>query len=219
MPDPDPAKMPYEYSFYGRGDKSTSHAAVASNGHANFAIGKVPQQHGWKWGPYPEGSKNWLGIDQWEYMDLPNGSASTRPWNCPTGSAIPAYGAYPGPHRRRFRLHALARDDPRHGLHETGVCRQLVEQRPRPVGPLYVLVPRIRLHQSLPAFTNCSLDHSIGDGDHDDAQKGGGINLYQLWEPETIVDERTAGKSRWSCEGLSRRLTHDGSDPSLNAAF
>jgi hypothetical protein len=26
-PDPDPAKMPYEYSFYGRGDKSTSHRA------------------------------------------------------------------------------------------------------------------------------------------------------------------------------------------------
>ena len=51
------------------------------------------------------------------------------------------------------------------------------------------LVPRIRLHQSLPAFTNCSLDHSPGDGDHADAEKGGGINLYQLWEPETIVDE------------------------------
>jgi len=43
--------------------------------------------------------------------------------------------------------------------------------------------------QRLPAFSNCSLDHSPGDGDHDDAEKGGGINLYQLWEPETIVDE------------------------------
>ena len=64
---------------------------------------------------------------------------------------------------------------------------------PGPVGPLYALVPRIRLHQSLPAFTNCSLDHSIGDGDHDDAQKGGGMNLYQLWEPETIGDQA----NRW----------------------
>ncbi|HRT95861.1 MAG TPA: hypothetical protein P5532_15635, partial [Planctomycetota bacterium] len=45
-------------------------SAVMSNGHCNLAIGKVPQQHGWKWGPYPKGSKNWLGIDQWEYMNL-----------------------------------------------------------------------------------------------------------------------------------------------------
>ena len=32
-----------------------------------------------------------------------------------------------------------------------------------------------------------------GDGDHDDAEKGGGINLHQLWDPETLVDEPT----RW----------------------
>ena len=32
---------------------------------------KEGQKHGWKWGPYPKGSKNWQGIDQWEYMNLP----------------------------------------------------------------------------------------------------------------------------------------------------
>ena len=36
-----------------------------------------------------------------------------------------------GAHHRRFRLHALARDDPCHGVHEAGVRRQLVEQRAR----------------------------------------------------------------------------------------
>jgi hypothetical protein len=60
---------------------------------------------------------------------------------------------------------------------------------PGPVGPLRALVPRIRRDQSLPAFTGCSLDASPGDGDHADAEKGGGINIYQLWEPETIVDQ------------------------------
>jgi glycerophosphoryl diester phosphodiesterase len=64
---------------------------------------------------------------------------------------------------------------------------------PGPTRPLHDLVPGIRLHQSLPAFTGCSLDHSPGDGDHADAQKGGGINLYPRWDPETIVDER----DRW----------------------
>jgi len=53
----------------------------------------------------------------------------------------------------------------------------------RPYGPLYDLVTRIELHLSLPAFTNCSLDHIPGDGDHDNAEKGGGINIHQRWGP------------------------------------
>ncbi len=54
---------------------------------------------------------------------------------------------------------------------------------------LYFNNHRIKLNQSLPAFTNCSLDHSPGDGNHADAQKGGGVNIHQRWEPETIIDE------------------------------
>jgi len=50
-----------------------------------------------------------------------------------------------------------------------------------------------RRDQSLPAFGACSLDASPGDGDHADAEKSGGINLHQRWDPETIVDE----PSRW----------------------
>jgi len=70
-----------------------------------------------------------------------------------------------------------------------GVCRDMV--------------PQIKLHQSLPAFSNCSLDtspktdHPKGSyrpGKYDDdfqryADKEGGINLYQRWDPDSIIDE------------------------------
>lgn len=163
-------------------------AVVASNAHANFAIGKVPQQHGWKWGPYPKGSLNWLGIDQWEYMDLPKWIREHPEIELPYWICHPAYGAYPAHTIGDFgfmpwpeMIHAMVST-------KRAFAANWSSNGPGPVGPLYALVPRIRLRQSLPAFANCSLDHSIGDGDHEDAQKGGGINLYQLWEPETILD-------------------------------
>jgi hypothetical protein len=168
-------------------------AAVGSNAHANFAIGKVPQQHGWKWGPYPRGAKNWLGIDQWEYMDLPKWIREHPTVELPYWLCHPAYGAYPAHTVGDFgfmpwpeMIHAMAST-------KRAFAATWSSNGPGKVGPLYALVPRLRLQQSLPAFTHCSLDHSIGDGDHDEAQKGGGINLYQLWEPETIVDE----PNRW----------------------
>jgi len=165
------------------------YAAVMSEGHCNFAIGRIPQQHGWKWGPYPKGCKNWLGVDQWEYMDLPkwireNPTAELPYWLC-----WPAYGAYPDHTVGDFgfmpwpeMIHAMAST-------KRAFAANWSTNGPGPIGPLRELVPRIRLHQSLPAFTHGSLDHSPGDGDHADSEKGGGINLYPLWEPETIVDE------------------------------
>ena len=164
-------------------------AAVASNGHGNLAIGKVPQQHGWKWGPYPKASPNWLGMDQWEYMDLPKWIREHPEVELPYWLCHPAYGAYPAHTVGDFgfmpwpeMIHAMVST-------KRAFAATWSFNGPGPVGPLYALVPRIKLHQSLPAFGNCSLDHSIGDGDHDEAQKGGGINLYQLWEPETILDQ------------------------------
>ena len=164
-------------------------SAVMSNGHGNLVIGKVPQQHGWKWGPYPKGSKNWLGVDQWEYMNLPKWIRENPTVELPYWLCWPAYGAYPSHTIGDFgfmpwpeMIHAMAST-------KRAFAANWSSNGPGPVGPLRDLVPRIRLHQSLPAFTNCSLDHSPGDGDHDDAEKGGGINLYQLWDPETLVDE------------------------------
>lgn len=169
------------------------YCAVMSEGHGNFAIGKIPQQHGWKWGPYPEGSKNWLGADQWEYMNLPKWIRENSTVELPYWLCWPAYGAYPAHTVGDFgfmpwpeMLHAMVST-------KRAFAANWSTNGPGPIGPLRDLVPRIRLHQSLPAFTRCSLDHSPGDGDHDDAEKGGGINLYQLWAPETIVDE----PARW----------------------
>ena len=168
-------------------------AVVASNAHANFAIGRIPQQHGWKWGPYPAGSKNWLGIDQWEYMDLPKWIREHPTVELPYWLCHPAYGAYPAHTVGDFGFMPWPEMIQAMVSTKRAFAATWSSNGPGLVGPLYALVPRIRLHQSLPAFTNCSLDHSIGDGDHDDAQKGGGMNLYQLWEPETIVDEA----NRW----------------------
>jgi len=169
------------------------YAAVMSEGHCNFAIGKIPQQHGWKWGPYPQGSKNWRGVDQWEYMNLPKWIRENPTTELPYWLCWPAYGAYPSHTVGDFgfmpwpeMLHAMATT-------KRAFAANWSTNGPGPIGPLRELIPRIRRDQSLPAFSRCSLDHSPGDGDHADAEKGGGINLYQLWEPETIVDET----ARW----------------------
>ena len=168
-------------------------AVVMSNGHGNLAIGKVPQQHGWKWGPYPKGSRNWLGLDQWEYMDLPKWIRENPTVELPYWLCWPAYGAYPNHTVGDFgfmpwpeTIHAMA-------VTKRAFAANWSSNGPGPVGPLRELVARVRLHQSLPAYSRCSLDHSPGDGDHADAEKGGGINLYQLWEPETLLDE----PARW----------------------
>jgi hypothetical protein len=164
-------------------------SAVMSEGHGNLAIGKVPQQHGWKWGPYPKGCRNWLGVDQWEYMNLPKWIRENPTVELPYWLCWPAYGAYPDHTVGDFgfmpwpeMIHAMAST-------KRALAANWSTNGPGPVGPLRDLVSRLRLHQSLPAFTRCSLDSSPGDGDHADAEKGSGINLYQLWEPETVVDE------------------------------
>lgn len=166
-----------------------TYGVVMSNGYGNLAIGKLAQQHGWKWGPYPTGSKNWLGVDQWEYMNLAKWIRENPAVELPYWLCWPVYGAYPAHTVGDFgfmpwpeMIHAMAST-------KRAFAANWSTNGPGPVGPLRDLVHRIRLHQSLPAFSNCSLDHSPGDGDHDDAEKGGRVNLYQLWEPETIVDE------------------------------
>jgi hypothetical protein len=165
------------------------YAAVFSNAHANFSIGKVPQQHGWKWGPYPKGSKNWLGTDQWEYMNLPKWIRENPKKELPFWICHPAYGAYPNHTVGDFGF--MPWPEMIHAMHVTkrAFAANWSSNGPGSVSRFYALVPQIRLNQSLPAFQNCSLDHSPGDGDHADAEKGGGINLYQFWEPASIKDE------------------------------
>jgi len=47
----------------------------------------------------------------------------------------------------------------------------------------------IRVNQSLPAFTRCSLDDNPGKGDPAEGDPTGQINLYLYWETKDVVDE------------------------------
>jgi hypothetical protein len=50
----------------------------------------------------------------------------------------------------------------------------------------------LRIDQSQPAFTRCSLDGNPGNGDPNDGDKEGAINLYLTWETKDIVDTAEA---------------------------
>lgn len=52
----------------------------------------------------------------------------------------------------------------------------------------------LRTDQSLPAFTNGSLDDNHGDGTPASGDPAGQANAFLLWKPETIIDET----DRWS---------------------
>jgi pimeloyl-ACP methyl ester carboxylesterase len=54
----------------------------------------------------------------------------------------------------------------------------------------------LRIDQSLPAFTSCSLDNNPGNGDPADGDAEGGVNLYLTWNTTTIVDEA----SKWELD-------------------
>jgi hypothetical protein len=51
----------------------------------------------------------------------------------------------------------------------------------------------IRTDQSLPAFTNCSLDDDPGNGNTNNGDESGQINAYMFWKTDDIVDTQ----SRW----------------------
>ena len=166
-------------------------AVVMSNGYGNPAIGKQAQKHASKWGPpnVPEGSKNWLGVPQWPYMDMARFVRDNPTVELPYWLCWPAYGAYPSHTIGDFGF--LPWPEMFHAMASTkrAFAATWNTNGPGAVRGLHQLVTRIRRDQAVPAFTNCNLDASPGDGDHADAEKSGGINIYQLWEPETIVDE------------------------------
>jgi len=164
-------------------------AVVMSNGYGNLAIGKQAQNYSWAFGPGALGAKNWLGIHQWVYMDLPKWIRENPTTELPYWLCWPAYGAYPSHTIGDFGY--LPWPEMLHAMHSTKRAFAAVwnSNGPGAIGKLRSLVTRIRRNQALPAFGNCNLDASPGDVDHAQAQKSGGINLYQFWEPETIVDK------------------------------
>lgn len=164
-------------------------AVVMSNGYGNLAIGKQAQNHRWQFGTGESGSKNWLGVPQWEYANLAQWIRENPTEELPYWLCWPAYGAYPSHTVGDFGF--LPWPETLHAMASTKRAFAAVwnSNGPGGIGELRSLVTSIRRDQSLPAFTNCSLDASCGDGDHADAQKSGGINLHQMWEPQTITDE------------------------------
>lgn len=164
-------------------------AAVMSNGYGNLAIGKQAQNYAGVFGPGALGSKNASGVPQWEYVNLPKWIRENPKVELPYWLCWPAYGAYPSHTIGDFGF--MPWPETFHAMASTKRAFAAVwnSNGPGAIRPLLPLVTRVRRDQSLPAFTNCNLDASPGDGDHADAEKSGGINLYQLWEPETILDE------------------------------
>jgi hypothetical protein len=64
----------------------------------------------------------------------------------------------------------------------------------------------IRTNQSLPAFTNCSLDNDPGNGDPNNGDPSGQINAYLYWETNDIVDR----PERWEMTvGLIEQAPQD----------
>ncbi len=178
-------------------------AVVMSNGHNNFKTSREGRKHFWRFG-LPEHSKNWLGTDHLDYLDLASWVRENPAVELPYWVCAPAYGAFPDHTLGDFGFKPWqefigAMKDTRRAFAAVWMSN----------GPGLVwgvwreMVPKITLHQSLPAFSNCSLDTSPmtdhpkgsyypGRFDQDFqkyADKEGGINLYQRWDPEGLVDE------------------------------
>ncbi len=64
----------------------------------------------------------------------------------------------------------------------------------------------VRVDQSLPAFTHCSIDNNPGNGDPADGEPAGSCNLYLFWETQDIVDEENSWETT---TGLVFKATKD----------
>lgn len=183
-------------------------ATVVTDAYGNFNKGREAQRHGWTWGPYPRGSPNWQGIDQWEYMNVckwvRENPAVELPYLVlrPTGAShVGDMGPWAWPEMYRA-LHDTKRAfTARHGGVWSGTTVAGV-----------VMPPKIRRDQSLPAFGNCSLDGMPGDGDMSnnggvgaDCDVVADLNGWLVWDTETIVDEPDRWEMTvWLYEGDAR---------------
>jgi len=162
---------------------------VVGDAYGNMSKSREAQKHGWTWGPYPQGSKNWAGADHWQWMNLARYARENPTKEMPYYVSLP-YGSSHvgdiGPWGWQELYRAL-HDTKRAFTARWGSCWAGSP-------PAGAMAGQIRLHQSLPAFANCSLDDNPGDGAFDvgavgsDGDPSGNINAYQFWETETIVD-------------------------------
>lgn len=168
------------------GDKFTS---VVGDAYGNLSKSREAQKHGWTWGLYPAGSKNWAGVDHWEWMNIARFVRENPTQELPFYVSLPYSASHVGD------IGPWAWQELYRALHQTkraftarwGNCWAGSP-------PAGAMAGKIKLHQSLPAFSNCSLDQNPGDGAFDvgavgsDGDPSGNINGYQFWQTHDIVD-------------------------------
>ncbi len=185
-------------------------AVVTADPYGNFAAGKEMVRHGWSWGPFPKGCKNEDGnVDQWEYLNVAGwirkNPAAEIPFFCgkPSGAShVGDMGFLPAPEVYRALL-----DTKRAFAAHYGPSQGFGGPPPAAGFP-------IRRGQAVPAFSHCSLDDMIGEGDQWGGAAGGTIgsgdpwgrfNADLRWDFQTIVDE--PGKfacTVWLSEGARK---------------
>jgi hypothetical protein len=182
-------------------------AMVMSNGHGNykssnaFIKGQYP-----RWGPAGRG-KNCFGVEHLDYLDMAKWVRGHPQEELPFWVCAEDQGFFPDHTLGDFGFKPwqeflTAMKETRRAFAAEWNSNGTRETR----GVVQDMGLRIKLHQSLPAFTNCSLDSSPDTdkpkgtarykGNKDyllRADKEGGINLHQRWDPENLVDR----SDRW----------------------
>jgi len=170
-------------------------AVVIADPYANFAAGKEMQKWGWAWGPYPRGSKNADGnVDQWEYLNVAKWISENPGVELPfyigkasSASHVGDMGFFPAPELYRALL-----DTKRAFAAHYGPSQGFGG----PPGAIAAMP--IRRDQAVPAFSHCSLDDMVGEGDQWGGAAGGTIgsgdpwgrfNADLRWDLDEIVDE------------------------------
>ena len=168
-------------------------AAVYADPYGNYAAGKEQTRHNWAWGPWPAGSANEDGnVDQWEYMNLAKyireNPDKELPFYCgsPSGAThVGDMGFMPCPETYKALLDSRRSFAARWG-HSLGTG-----------APAAAALP-VRKSQPLPAFSNCSLDDMIGEGDQWGGAGGGTIgsgdptgqfNNHLRWDLDKWADQ------------------------------
>jgi len=164
--------------------------SVVGDAYGNMNKGREVQKHGPLFGPYPAASKNWAGVDHWEWMNVCKYIRDN-----PT-KELPYYVSFPYGSSHVGDIGPWAWAELYSALHQTkrafcakwGSCWAGAP-------PAAAMAGQVRMHQSVPAFGNCSLDDNPGDGAFDPGGAGcdgdpvGMINAYLFWDTATIVDE------------------------------
>ncbi|HEX2499983.1 MAG TPA: hypothetical protein VHO73_00900 [Methylomirabilota bacterium] len=179
------------------------YAVVMSDGHNNYRTSREGMKHAWKWGP-PGGGRNWLGVNHLDYLDLARWVRDNPAIELPFWIGAPAYGTFPSHALGDFGFKPWqeflsAMMETRRAFAATWMSNGPGDT----TGVMQEMVPQIRLHQSLPAFSRGSLDarpltdepkgqYHPGKWDQDfqrHADKEGGTNLYLRWHTDSIADE------------------------------